>query len=95
MAWGSQGAVFLGEDLVHTRDYSDETARVIDEETERILAEQARRAQDMLRRYRAALDAMAMLLLEQETLTGDEVEGIVAAHSGRPPAGRPFGLVGG
>ncbi|MGZ4800937.1 MAG: ATP-dependent zinc metalloprotease FtsH, partial [Acidimicrobiia bacterium] len=32
MAWGSQGAVFLGEDLVHTRDYSDETARVIDEE---------------------------------------------------------------
>ena len=37
MAWGSQGAVFLGEDLVHTRDYSDETARVIDEEVERIL----------------------------------------------------------
>ncbi|HVM39804.1 MAG TPA: ATP-dependent zinc metalloprotease FtsH, partial [Acidimicrobiia bacterium] len=30
MAWGSQGAVFLGEDLVHTRDYSDDTARVID-----------------------------------------------------------------
>ena len=27
MAWGSEGAVFLGEDLVHTRDYSDETAR--------------------------------------------------------------------
>ena len=35
MAWGSEGAVFLGEDLVHTRDYSDETARVIDEEVER------------------------------------------------------------
>src|SRR4029079_4028598 len=27
MAWGSQGQVFLGEDLMHTRDYSDETAR--------------------------------------------------------------------
>ena len=40
MAWGSQGAVFLGEDLVHTRDYSDETARVIDEEVERILRSQ-------------------------------------------------------
>ncbi len=37
MAWGSQGAVFLGEDLMHSRDYSDETARVIDEEVERIL----------------------------------------------------------
>jgi len=32
MAWGSQGAVFLGEDLMHSRDYSDATARVIDEE---------------------------------------------------------------
>ena len=37
MAWGSQGQVFLGEDLMHTRDYSDETARVIDEEVEQIL----------------------------------------------------------
>src|SRR5579862_6372054 len=34
MAWGSQGQVFLGEDLMHTRDYSDETSRVIDEEVE-------------------------------------------------------------
>ena len=32
MAWGSQNQVFLGEDLVQTRDYSDETARVIDQE---------------------------------------------------------------
>src|SRR4029450_10563638 len=37
MAWGSNGQVFLGEDLIHTRDYSDETARVIDEEVKRIL----------------------------------------------------------
>src|SRR5207302_585777 len=44
MAWGSQGMVFLGEDLMHTRDYSDETSRVIDEEVERILREQEERA---------------------------------------------------
>ena len=44
MAWGSQGTVFLGEDLMHTRDYSDETSRVIDEEVERILREQEERA---------------------------------------------------
>ncbi len=38
MAWGSQGQVFLGEDLMHNaRDYSDDTARVIDQETEKIL----------------------------------------------------------
>ena len=44
MAWGSQGAVFLGEDLMHSRDYSDETSRVIDEEVERILRAQEERA---------------------------------------------------
>ena len=37
MAWGSQGQVFLGEDLMHTRDYSEDTSRVIDDEVERIL----------------------------------------------------------
>ena len=50
MAWGSQGAVFLGEDLMHTRDYSDETARVIDEEVERILRDEENRARKMLER---------------------------------------------
>src|SRR5213082_190260 len=59
MAWGSQGMVFLGEDLMHTRDYSDETARVIDEEVERILREQEERAREALRRNRAGLDAVA------------------------------------
>jgi cell division protease FtsH len=86
LAWGSQGAVFLGEDLVHTRDYSDETARVIDEETERILAEQANRATATLRAHRPALDAIAGALLARETLTGDEVARIVeeATPSTRP-----------
>ena len=37
MAWGSQGQVFLGEDLMHTRDYSEDTSQVIDDEVERIL----------------------------------------------------------
>src|SRR5918995_1067029 len=46
MAWGSQGMVFLGEDLVHTRDYSDETARVIDEEVEKVLREMEDRCRD-------------------------------------------------
>ena len=34
MAWGSQGQVFLGEDLMHTRDYSEDTSQVIDDEVE-------------------------------------------------------------
>jgi cell division protease FtsH len=77
MAWGSQGAVFLGEDLMHTRDYSDETARVIDEEVERILREEEDRCRKVLTEYRAGLDAVARALLVRETLDGDEVERMV------------------
>jgi cell division protease FtsH len=77
MAWGSQGAVFLGEDLVHTRDYSDETARVIDEEVERILRTEEQRTRDTLTKYRSGLEAVAQALLQHETLDGLEVERLV------------------
>jgi cell division protease FtsH len=73
MAWGSQGQVFLGEDLIHTRDYSDETARVIDEEVERILRQQEDRCRQVLRENRHGLDLIARALLEHETIDGDEV----------------------
>jgi cell division protease FtsH len=73
MAWGSQGAVFLGDDLMHTRDYSDETARVIDEEVEAILREQEQRTVATLTKYRPALDAIAQGLLDHETLDGDDI----------------------
>ena len=79
MAWGSQGgAVFLGEDLMHTRDYSDETARVIDEEVERILREQEDRCRVVLSEHRNALDLVARALLEHETIDGSEVYRLVA-----------------
>ncbi len=84
MAWGSRGAVFLGEDLVHTRDYSDETARLIDTETSRILEEQARRARTVLDQHRDAFAAVAAALIERETLSGDEIEVIVERTGGGP-----------
>ena len=94
LAWGSQGAVFLGEDLIHTRDYSDDTARIIDEETERILAEQANRARHTLEQHRTALDAVAAALLEHETLTGDAVAVLVGAaeRASIPASGEGSGL---
>ncbi len=89
MAWGSQGMVFLGEDLMHNRDYSDETARVIDEEVERILREQEDRAREVLRRHRSGLDAVASALLQNETIDGAEVGRLVDEAAGhqvrRPP----------
>jgi cell division protease FtsH len=87
MAWGSQGPVFLGEDLVHTRDYSDETARVIDEEVERILRQEETRARRVLRVHRRGLDAVARALLEHETVTGEQVSKLVDDAMGRKVGG--------
>jgi len=83
MAWGSQGAVFLGDDLMHSRDYSDTTAHVIDEEVERILRIQEDRTRDTLRKWRKGLDAVAAALLEQETIDGAEVIRLIEAATRR------------
>src|SRR5947208_11924690 len=83
MAWGSQGAVFLGEDLVHSRDYSDETSRVIDEEVEHILRAQEERAHEVLGQHRHGLEAVARALLEKETIDGAEVARLVDQAAGR------------
>ena len=84
MAWGSEGAVFLGEDLMHSRDYSDVTSRVIDEEVERILREQESRAIRLLKEHRDGLGAVAHALLEKETIDGAEVGRLVDGAYGRP-----------
>ena len=74
MAWGSQGQVFLGEDLMgNARDYSDETARVIDQEVEQILRDCEKRCEELLTTNRNGLDLVARSLLEHETIDGAEV----------------------
>jgi cell division protease FtsH len=83
MAWGSQGQVFLGEDLMHTRDYSEDTSRVIDDEVERILRTQEERAVETLTRHRSGLEAVARALLASESIDGVEVGRLVDdAHGG-------------
>ncbi|HVA43930.1 MAG TPA: hypothetical protein VNF50_10650, partial [Acidimicrobiales bacterium] len=73
-----------GEDLMHSRDYSDETSRVIDEEVGRILREQEERATEYLKRHRAGLDKVASTLLEMETIDGAEVGRLVDEGYGQP-----------
>ena len=78
MAWSGHQQVFLGEDLMtQGREYSDETARMIDEEVFRILHEQEARAFEVLSKHRRALDLVAEALLERETIDGSEVARIV------------------
>ncbi|HEC11183.1 MAG TPA: ATP-dependent metallopeptidase FtsH/Yme1/Tma family protein [Acidimicrobiales bacterium] len=85
MAWGANNQVFLGEDLVSSREYSDETARVIDEEVERILRAQEERTRRLLRQSRKALELVADALLDKETVSGAEVRELAerAAREGR------------
>ena len=69
---GLKRPVFLGEDLMHTRDYSDHTSKVIDDEIERILREQESRAIEVVTLHRRGLEALARALLEHETIDGAE-----------------------
>ena len=84
MAWGSQGQVFLGEDLMHTRDYSEHTSQIIDDEVEIILRAQEERALEVLARHRGGLDAVARALLDEETIDGETVGRLVDTAYGRP-----------
>ena len=97
MAWGSQGMVFLGDDLMHSRDYSEDTARVIDEEVELILRQQEDRCRVVLKEHRGGLDLVAKALLEKETIDGAEVRRLVDQAAGRevrPPLPDAVGVEG-
>ncbi len=80
MAWSGSQQVFLGEDLMtQGREYSDDTARLVDGEISRILHEQEARATELLTKYRPALELVAEALLEKETIDGAEVAALVQA----------------
>jgi cell division protease FtsH len=87
MAWSGHQQVFLGEDLMtQGREYSDDTAKMIDEEVFRILHEQEARAYEVLTKHRRALDLVAEALLERETIDGGEVARIVHESLGEGPS---------
>lgn len=83
MAWHGHQQVFLGEDLMtQGREYSDDTAKLIDSEIFRILREQEQRALELLQKHRTALDAVADELLEHETIDGAAVARIIQESMG-------------
>lgn len=66
--------VFLGRDMSRQREYSDSTAREIDEEVQKISKEAFDRALSTLKENREVLDKVANLLLEKEEISGKEVD---------------------
>lgn len=75
----SQGAVFLGRDLMRSRDYSDEVASKIDRAIRHIVLEQYERAKQLLVQHRYTLNRLALALMEKETLESDELTSILSA----------------
>jgi len=74
VALGSESQeVFLGEELGHHREYSEDTARDVDQEVKKILDEAFNRARSVLTEHRSGLDTLAEALVEHEELTGQQV----------------------
>jgi cell division protease FtsH len=69
--------VFLGRDIVHHKDYSEETARLIDAEIRKIVQQAYERAKKLLTENLDVLHNVSLALLERETLTGEEVDMIM------------------
>ena len=70
--------VFLGKELHEPRDFSEGTAKIIDEEVQRILTDAEQRATDLIRTHRDKLDTLASALLMHEELDAAEVEKVFA-----------------
>ena len=73
----AQHQVFLGRDYADHQDYSEETARRIDAEVQRIMREAHERAVEIISARREQMDLMARVLLERETVEGDAVTALL------------------
>jgi cell division protease FtsH len=76
--------------LAGSRGYSEHTQWLVDQEVAALLARAETRARDLLTSHREALDQLTAALLEQETVTGDQVRALTQVASpptdGRPPS---------
>jgi cell division protease FtsH len=69
--------IFLGREVARPKDFSEETAVLIDSEIKRIVMESAARARHMIETNIEKLHALARALLERESLDGDEIARIL------------------
>jgi cell division protease FtsH len=81
------GEPFLGREMSHARDYSEEIASAIDDEVRRLIESAHDEAWEILVQYRDVLDNLVLQLLEHETLSRDQVLAIFAPVHKRPSRG--------
>ncbi len=68
---------FLGREMAGQPDHSEHTARLIDEEIQKLTTDMESKALEILRDHRDELDTLARALLERETLTGREIDDLL------------------
>lgn len=73
--------MFIGRDMATHNTYSEETAKMIDDEVRDIISTQHERARKLLSENRAILDNMARVLIERETIYTEEVDMLMEGKS--------------
>jgi cell division protease FtsH len=78
LSYGKQEEeVFLGKEIARQKDYSEFTARKIDEEVANILNSANEKARSLVRENMETVHKLAFALMEKETLKGDEIDQII------------------
>lgn len=75
-----EGLIFLGRDIMEERNYSEDTARLIDEEVKKIVDAAYSRAKNILKENSDKLKILSNALLEKEVLSGEEVKKIIGVE---------------
>jgi cell division protease FtsH len=88
----NNGEVFLGRDMGHQRDYSEEVASKIDVEVRALIENAHDEAWEILVQYRDVLDELVLRLMDKETLSKDEVLEVFAPVVKRPSRGSYTGF---
>jgi cell division protease FtsH len=94
--FGSQrDAIFLGRELGEGKNYSNDIAKIIDEEVAVLLAEATTRAQDTIKKHRKQLEAVADYLVKEETMEEDAFLKMVGGPNKHKKYGEPSIDIGG
>lgn len=82
--FGSQGEVFLGRELMEQRSYSEDVAKMIDEEVAVLIAEAAKRAAAVIKTHRASVNKIAAKLIKDEVIDKNEFIALVGPRPAKP-----------
>ncbi|TLS48617.1 ATP-dependent metallopeptidase FtsH/Yme1/Tma family protein [Paenibacillus antri] len=77
----TQGQVFLGRDIGHEQNYSDQIAYEIDQEMQRMINECYEKGRDILKKHEREVHLIAQTLLEKETLDLEQIEALIQKGS--------------